>query len=492
MKKYLLETVVFTCGAMVMIYEIVGSRVVAPHFGTSIYVWTSLIGIILASLSTGYWLGGKLADKKPTYSSLAWIILIAAVLIGLTTLVKESILEFLLQLFDGMIMRTLWAAILLFAPASILLGMVSPYAVRLKLTAITTSGATVGRLYAISTVGSIAGTFLAGFFLIPFAGTTNILYMIAGILVITSLSLQLYTFKLGKTLPAILILIGIAGLTYLSNNRQTDVIDIDTKYNHVQIFDMDYWITGKPIKVMKVNDEYSSAMFPDNDSLVYEYTWYYQLAEHFKPDFKKTLIIGGAAYSYPKFYLLKYPKAHIDVVEIDPGLTRLAKEHFRLKDNPRMRIFHEDGRTYLNKCEEKYDVILGDAYKSLLAIPFQLTTIEAVQKKYEMLNEDGVVIENLISSQQGPAGEFMKAEVATFLEVFPQVYLFACHDPNNTEVLQSISMVALKSERLPSFSNPDPMLNEFLSHKIDIEIPSDVLILTDEYAPVEFFAMKIL
>lgn len=492
MKKYLLEIAIFLCGAIVMVYEIVGSRVVAPHFGTSIYVWTSLIGIILASLSTGYWLGGRLADKKPQYSSLAWVILLAAVLIGLTTLIKENILEFLVYIFDGMIMRTLFAAILLFAPASILLGMVSPYAVRLKLNSINTSGATVGKLYAISTVGSIIGTFLAGFFLIPFAGTTNILYLIAGVLALTSLSLHLHAFKFSRILPAIIVLLGSASLAYASNNKESDIINVDTRYNHVQIFDMDYWITGEPIKVMKINDEYSSAMFPDNDSLVYEYTWYYQLAEHFKPDFKTTLMIGGAAYSYPKYYLQKYPEAMIDVVEIDPDLTRLAKEHFRLKDDAHMRIFHEDGRTYLNKCEEKYDVILGDAYKSLLAIPFQLTTVEAIQKKYDMLNENGVVIENLIASIDGPAGAFMKSEFATFKEVFPQVFLFACHDPLDKDRLQSISMVALKSDQAPSFSNTDDMLQGFLDHKIDVVIPSDVIILTDEYAPVEYFAMKIL
>ena len=157
-----------------------------------------------------------------------------------------------------------------------------------------------------------------------------------------------------------------------------------------------------------------------------------------------------------------------------------------------MRIFHEDGRTYLNKCEEKYDVILGDAYKSLLAIPFQLTTVEAIQKKYDMLNENGVVIENLIASIDGPAGAFMKSEFATFKEVFPQVFLFACHDPLDKDRLQSISMVALKSDQAPSFSNTDDMLQGFLDHKIDVVIPSDVIILTDEYAPVEYFAMKIL
>jgi spermidine synthase len=492
MKKYLLEIAVFLCGAIVMVYEIVGSRMVAPHFGTSIFVWTSLIGIILASLSIGYWLGGKIADKKPTYANLAWIILFAAILIGFTTFIKEDVLGFILYLFDGMIMRTLWGTIILFAPASILMGMVSPYAVRLKLKNINTSGSTVGNLYAISTVGSIFGTFLSGFFLIPYLGTTNILYLISAILVLVSLSLYFNFRKKANILVSVLVLAG-AGLgAYAFHSEDKSMIEVDTRYNHVQIFDMNYWISGEPIKVMKVNDEYSSAMFPDNDSLVYEYSWFYRLAEHFKPDFSRTLILGGAAYSYPKFYLLKYPHASIDVVEIDPGLTELAKEHFRLKENPRMRIFHEDGRTYLNKSAEKYDVILGDAYKSLLAIPFQLTTKEAIQLKYDMLTEDGIVIENLIASIEGPASEFMKAEYATYKEVFPQLYFFACHDPDDPELLQSISMIALKSDKIPEFHNADPELNDYLLHRIYPDFSSDAMILTDDFAPVEYFALKAL
>ena len=489
MKKYFLEIAVFLCGAVVMIYEIAGSRVVAPHFGASIYVWTSLIGVILASLSIGYWLGGKIADKNPSFRNLSRIILISAILIALTTLVKEHILEFLTFSFHGMIMRTLLAAIILFSPASILLGMVSPYAVRLKLTSVQTSGATVGNLYAISTVGSILGTFMAGFFLIPFAGTSNILYLIAAILVIVAVSLY-FSFRNNPEMIISILLIGFIGSSIFIWNADSKIIDIDTKYNRVQIFEMDYWINGKPIQVMKVNDEYSSAMYPDNDSLVYEYLQYYRLAEHFCPHFSESLIIGGAAYSYPRYYLDHYPHATIDVVEIDAGLTKLAKEYFRLQEDPRMRIFHEDGRTFLNRQEKKYDVIFGDAYKSLLAIPFQLTTLEATQRKYDMLKDDGIVIENLISSIEGPSSEFMKAEIATYLEVFPQVFLFACHDPEDARLLQSISLVALKSDDKVTFTNSDKTLNSYLMNRVEPEIPEGTLILSDNYAPVEYFAKK--
>ncbi len=473
-----------------MIFEIVGSRVIAPYFGTSIYVWTSLIGVILGSLSAGYWLGGRLADKDPGFKALSRIILAAAIFIILATMLKGPVLAYLSEAFTDMIMRTLLAAIILFAPASLFLGMVSPYAVRLKLKTISSSGKTVGNLYAISTVGSILGTFLAGFVLIPFIGTTIILYIIAGTLVIVALSLG---FKfLGKSdLVMVILVLAVSGYDiYALNASEKQIIEADTQYNHVQIFEMEYWISGAPIKVMKVNDEYSSAMFPDNDSLVYEYAWFYQLAEHFKPGFGKTLLIGGAAYSYPKYYLGKYPAAYIDVVEIDPGLTELAREHFRLQDNPRLRIFHEDGRTFLNNSPEKYDVILGDAFKSLMSIPFQLTTREAARRKYDMLEQDGIVIINIIASMEGPASEFLHAEYVTYREVFPQVYIFACHNPEDPGLLQSISLIALKSAETPSFSSTDPLLSSLLDHRIELEISPDAMILTDDYAPVEYFTRK--
>lgn len=492
MKRGLLEIAVFLCGAIVMIYEIVGSRVVAPHFGTSLYVWTSLIGVILASLSAGYWLGGRLADRRPRFSTLSWIILFSAILIGLTTLVKDHVLYFLGSAFEGMMTRTLLGTIVLFAPASILLGMVSPYAVRLRVRAVTTSGATVGRLYAISTIGSIAGTFLAGFVLIPALGTTSILYVIAIILIMVSLSLYISFRNPGNLVVSVIMLAGLTAATVLHHNSRGNDIEVDTQYNHVRIFDTEYWISGEPIRVMKVNDEYSSAMFPGSDSLVYEYTWYYRLAGHFNPGFRSALLLGGAGYSYPKYYLGRYPHATIDVVEIDPGLTALAKEHFGLADDPRLRIFHEDARTFLNRHDGTYDVILGDAYKSLLAIPFQLTTLEAVRLKYGMLSDGGLVIENLIASLDGPASTFLKAQYATFREVFPRVYLFACHEPENREMLQSISLVALKSPEEPSFTSGDSLINALLGHRVLLQLSGEPVILTDDHAPVEYYAMKAL
>ena len=186
----MLEIAVFLCGAVVMVIELTGSRVLAPYLGTSLVVWTSLIGIILASLSIGYWWGGRLADRRPEARLLGRIILLSAFATAFMALIKTFVLGFLQAQSGGLHTAAMSATLLLFAPPSILIGMVSPFAVRLKLEDTQTSGRTAGKLYAISTIGSISGTFLAGFVLIPGLGSTNILLLMAAVLALASLLVE--------------------------------------------------------------------------------------------------------------------------------------------------------------------------------------------------------------------------------------------------------------------------------------------------------------
>lgn len=470
-----------------MIFEIVGSRVLGPYLGTSIFIWTSLIGIILGSLSLGYWLGGILADRRPSFSVLALIILLAALSIGLTTLVKETFLAFLPRLISGIKWQSITASVFLFAPASIFLGMVSPYAVRLKIKALQTSGATVGRLYAISTVGSIAGTFAAGFYLIPTMGTTNILMAITVLLALVSVSLFLADKKARNSIPPVILIFITVYFYFVNHSVARSWVDKDTQYNRVWIYDAVDQPTGKPIKFMRINNESSSAMFLDSEEPVFPYIRYYRLAEHFTPAFRSALILGGAAYSYPKYFLEKYPQATIDVVEIDPELTMMAREYFRLKDDPRMKIFHEDGRTFINRADPRYDVIYGDTFKSQYTLPWHLTTVEAARKTYEMLNEGGCVLLNIISSLSGDASVFLRAELATYREIFPYVYIFAVMDPNDLQIVQSTILVAVKSAKGPGWLNEDPELAGYLAHDVTDQVAADMPVLTDELAPVDYY-----
>ena len=489
MRKYFLEIVVFICGAVVMIYEIAGSRVLGPYLGTSIFIWTSLIGIILGSLSLGYWLGGRMADRNPSFTSLAWIIFLSSVLILATNVFKEPFLRLLPRVIPGIRWQSVLSALILFAPASVFLGMVSPYAVRLKLRNLATSGSTVGKLYAISTIGSIAGTFLAGFLLIPLIGTTNILF---SLVVIQSL-LALLCFFTGRistraVIPGIVILFAVYS-AFAANLRDKPYVDIDTPYSRVWVYDVTDEGSGKMVRYMRINNESSSAMFLDSDSLVFPYARFYGLAEYFSPGFRSSLMLGGAAFSYPKYFLREFPDASMDVVEIDPELTQIARAHFRLEDSPRLEVYHEDARTFINRMDKGYDVIFGDLFRSQYTLPWHLTTLEAVREYHRLLHEGGSMLVNIIASIQGPGSEFLAAEMATFREVFPYVHVFAVSDPGDLTGIQSMMLVAVK-QRPPAVDQTHEKFGEYLANDVTHLMDPGGMILTDEYAPVDYFMGK--
>ena len=487
--KYILEFAVFTCGAIVMVFELVGSRVIGPFLGTSLFVWTSLIGIILASLSLGYYLGGKQADKNASMSRLARIILLAAICIAITIGIKDVLLLFLQKNVGEIRIAAVIASIVLFMPASIYLGMVSPYAAKLKLSSLENTGRTIGNLYALSTAGSIFGTLFAGFYLIPFFGTNKLLIFLAIILVLISIILSLKT-KLKLKITVLLFLVmGLIAFNFLDTLLiKNGFIDLDTSYNRVFITDSRQQSRGLTIRKMGINNEAHSSMYLESDELVSEYAKSYHLIRHFYPDFKSCLMLGGAGYSFPKSYLKTYPNAKIDVVEIDPKVTQLAKDYFKLKEDPRLGIYHNDGRTYLNHTDKTYDVILGDAFNSSYSIPYQLTTQESAQKMHDILNEDGVVILNIISSIEGDSGKFFRSEYATFKAVFPQLLVYPLRDSKNGNTIQNIFLIALKSkDKIYPLTSDEIDINNRLEKFWHKDIPNDLPILTDDFAPVDYY-----
>ncbi len=481
--KFLIEFVVFISGAVVMVFEIVGSRVLWPYLGTSVFVWTSLIWTILASLSLGYYLGWKLADYKRNLTIFSYILFVASIFLLAVVMIKDDFLRYILWIYPYIKVNSIISSIVLFAPVSVLLGMVSPYAVSLKIENIEKSGSTVGNLYALSTLGSIFGTFSAGFFLIPTFGTNNILYSLVITLLLLSLLLSNKYFFKFRVLLIILVCLVIWMDTYITKSY----VDVDTQYSRVWIYDTKE--NGDKVRRLKINNSNSSSMYLDKKGLVYKYTRFYHLASHFVPNFQNVLFIWWAAYSTPKDFLRLYPKANIDVVEIDPKITELARKYFRLKDNPRLNIYHEDARIFLNNTKKKYDVIIWDAFKSN-SIPYQLTTQEVVQKKYDILNDKGVVILNIISSITGEKWQFFRAEYKTYKSIFPQVYVFLVYKNDTLEKVQNIILVALKSNKIPDFTSVNSELNWYLQNLYTGNIVDDMEILTDDYAPVDYYLNK--
>lgn len=474
-----------------MVYEIIGSRIVSPFIGTSTYVWTSLIGVILGALSLGYWLGGKMADRKPEIGVLATAVFAAGGLVSATILLKEVVLSFVAAANAGLEVKSLLAATFLFAPASTALGFVTPYAVRLKMQTVAESGSTVGRLYALSTIGSIAGTFAAGFFLIPFVGSVRTLYIIAGSLIGLSLLLAPFAFTRSGFMVLTLFVFSIIGSeagNYLLY-RAASLRDFDTEYSRVQLFQTTEPASGRKFQAMATDPYFvQSAMFLEGDDLVFQYNRFYHLLRYFRPDFRRTLMIGGAGFTFPSEYLRAYPWALIDVVEIDPKMTEVARRYFRLTDDPRLAIYNEDGRIFLNNTPTgKYDVILMDAFGSLFSVPYQLTTIEAVREIYRSLDDEGIIIFNLGSAIRGQGSRFLQAEFRTYREVFGDVLLFKVRPDYTDEQLQNLIIVACKNGCKTGRPPMDDYIEGLVARRYTADFPATLPILTDDLAPVEYY-----
>lgn len=491
-----LEIIVFVSGTVVMILELIGSRIMAPYLGTSIYIWASLIGVILGALTVGYYLGGRFSNIKPQISFLTSILFLAGIAILLIVLVKEPVLRSSMQL--GVRLGSITAALILFALPSLVLGMVSPYAIRLKIDNVEKSGGVAGNLYALSTVGSILGTFLAGFYLIPSFGSTQIIFGLSLVLLLASL---LGGRKLFKVIFLGLVIIVWCLYSWLGMTRVLPgfVYEGDSAYNHIRVFDGQNPADGKAIRILVLATEAHSVIYKDSDQLYSPYTRLYMLDTIFKPRISRAMTLGGGAYVWPLNFIRRSPDSQMTVVEIDPQVTAVAKKYFRLTDDARLKIIHEDGRIFLNQNKEIYDAIYGDAFASYFSIPFQLTTREAMKEIYDSLSPDGIFALNVISSLDGDKSLLFKAEYLTLKDFFPQVYIFPAYyyDGRNTDKHQNIILIATKSSQRLSkddmLKRADNDQKELVGHlwegPIDLK---NTRVLTDDYAPVDYYISKFL
>lgn len=490
MKRLLIETVVFIVGFCIMSLEIIASRVLAPYLGTSIIAWTSIIGMILTSLSAGYFLGGRYADKKATKERLGIVLVFASLYIFIFALFRTSILSFLTSIFkDLKTLSFIASGVFLFIP-NFLLGAVSPYAVRLKLHTIKETGRTMGNLYAISTLGSILGTFFTGYFLISNFKISKILVGICVVLVISSFLLFKDTKKnVNKLFLLILIVVMVTfGLSW--KPRGLGIYDVSSFYNRIIV--QNKVINDKPALILNtsrvnLDDGYEGGMYLGSDDLAIEYTKYYRLAFYFNPKIEDALMIGGGPYSYPKDFLKRHPNSYLDVVEQDPKITQVAKDFFGLKENDHLNIYTQEGRRFMDRNNKNYDAVLLDIFNSDSSVPFQTSTREFLEKVSSSLNDNGVVVSNVASSLLGDKGKFFRAEYRTFKEVFPKVYVFLVSKPNDYYAVQNIMIVALKGNLNVPLSGADGKTLSMLKTRYTGNVPHDMPVLTDDFAPVESY-----
>jgi spermidine synthase len=488
----------FLCGAAVMVLEMAGSRVVAPYMGTSLVVWTALIGIIMASLSAGYWLGGVAADLRPERKLLARIILLAAIFTALMALVANPLLSFLSSAFDSLYVSSVSAALLLFTIPGLLLGMVSPFIVRLAMRDVGTSGATVGRFSALSSAGSIFGTFLGGFVLISFFASGTILLLVAATLAFTALLIYRSVWKRAALLVVVFLAASVT--TEVSGMPWRLVGEhIETPYNHIWIAET-MRSSGRRVRIMMTDPEGAqSVMYTDNPTeLVSDYTKFYDLAFHYNPGAKKILMLGGGGYCVPRHVMEEHPDISMDVVEIDPGVTSAARRYFHLRGLPGLSIHHEDARIFLNRAakdprrRETYDAVFADVFGASYSIPFHLATVEAARAMYDMLTPGGVLISNVISSLEGPRSLVFQGIHASLASAFPRLLIFPAtrSEPQFRTSRQNIMIVAFKSPGdLPVVSPWDPRTAELLAHRWTRPWASSISPFTDAFAPVERYSL---
>ena len=489
----LIGFVVFVSGAIVMVLELVGSRLLAPYFGNSLFVWTSLIGVMLGFMALGGFLGGRLGDRYLSTKVLFWILLVTSVSISLVAFSERMLLPRFAEA-SGLRVAAVASAAVLFAIPSTLLGMVSPYCTRLRLHALANSGATVSSLYALSTIGSITGTFAAGFWLIANIGSHGLITWLAA--AVLALALLVATPLVWGRSAALAVALAVLNGAMLFPG--TAAGSFDTQYDRYFIDRETEVETMRPVVTLsRDTDSIESAMYTDNgEPFLLDYYRYYDLAMQSVPAVRRTLMIGGGTFSYPRHQLNMYPDSVTDAVEIDPALVDLARSTFLLADDPRMNILIEDGRTFLNNSTERYDVILLDAFKSASSIPYQLTTYESMLHCHRLLDDDGILAMNLIASVEGPGSRFLWAEYVTLKAIFPQVEVFAVYDVRDPMLVQNISVMASKSESISLIDTVERITPELAQQRIpESSVPDDleaIPLMTDDFAPVDQYLMDLL
>ncbi len=486
-EQNILSITVFITGATTMILELVGSRIISPYFGNTIFTWTSLIGIVLGSLSIGYWLGGKLADRQITLSKLSLILLINSATCSLIFLFANPILKFLFVEIKNIAIGTLISSILIFSLPSMIFGLIPPYVAKFKIKSLNNSGKAVGNLYALSTIGSICGTFLTGYYLLSFIGSFQIILLISIALILNSMLLNFSSLRIIKILLFFIYIWLLFTQKNVNLSKNTSIISsINSVYSTYFIADLPDKL-GRRRNLLDGFRGTQSSYIVSNDNLQVEYTKYFTVPACYKEN-KQVLMIGGGGFSYAKYFLKVFPENQLDVIEIDPKLTQLAEDYFQLpKNRPNVKIINSDGRTYLNSNSQIYNAIIVDAYDTV-SMPFHLTTKEALSKMHTSLSDNGIVIMNIVSSIKADKENLLQVKYNTFQTMFPLVELYKVNSSLDRHARQNIILIAYKNANKKTLENCLFKNEKLFNNKFVLNSKDKTAILTDNFAPVEFLS----
>lgn len=498
--RYFLLVLVFIAGMVSLGIEMCGPRLMAPYFGTSLFIWANQIGFTLLYLSIGYWIGGRLADRYPSTRVLCALTAVAALATGLIPFISKPVLDWsvsgLTTANASVFLSSMLAVILLFSVPTILLGMVSPYAIRLTMDRVGNAGTRAGSLYALSTVGSIIGAFLPVLVLIPAWGVRRTLFAACVVLLAASIWGLLPRERVMVSVPGALLLLPLLLPQIFSfgalKPQQDMIYDQESLYNYIQVFQ---YPNGVRTLVLNEGLATHSIYYPDR-ILTGDY-WDYYLAMPFfngingPQQLKRVAIIGLAGGTIARELTAAYGAVPIDGAEIDPSIIDVARKYFHMTE-PNLHTYAGDGRTFMRATPYKYDLVAVDAFHQPY-IPFQLTTEEFFQEIKAHLSPDGVLTLN--TAHVGNDYRLVQAFVNTLYQVFPSVYLFDVPSDGgstfaNTEIVATMRPSSLTTFRdtlrqVPEDSLLGSVANEVLPTGRDAKAQPGGVVFTDDRAPIE-------
>ncbi|MGE3798757.1 MAG: spermidine synthase [Thermomicrobiales bacterium] len=433
----MLMPIVFVGGMSSIGIELATSRLLAPYFGTSTFIWANLIGLTLAYLALGYYLGGRLADRYPSVRVLYSVTALAGFAAATIPFLARPVLRASLGAIDnvdaGAFYGSLIGVIILLAVPVTLFGFVTPFAIRLRATDIDSAGSNAGRVWALSTIGSIVGSFLPTLLLIPLVGTRNT-FLIMALLVIVISGIGLFSMPaprmgLGALLLAglVLLLNVTVGATPIKPPYRGELVaEAESAYHYIQV------LNENGVMLLALNEGHAIHSIFDPATPLTGGPWdYFTIAPLFlenAPPIERGLIIGLAGGTAARTVLDTYGGAHIDGVEIDAEIVEYGKQYFAL-DDPRISVAIEDGRYFLQTSSQHWDLIGIDAYRQPY-IPFHLTTSEFFEETASHLTSSGVVVVN--AGRNGSDYRLVDAIASTMLDVFPHVFLVDTREYDNT------------------------------------------------------------
>jgi spermidine synthase len=500
---------VFISSACIMIIEIVAGRMIARYLGSTLYVWTSVIGVVLGGIAIGNYIGGKIADAFPSRKTLAVLFGISSVACVVTIILNFAVGEWQLLALLPLPIHSLLHVALVFLLPSALLGTISPVIAKMALDLGLPQGNTIGSVYAWSAAGSILGTFLAGFVLISLMGTAAIVWTIGAILLLLGIAFwfRFIPFYPWAALFMVLAMLGVAPFNWAVTAGSA--VDLRARHDSSVLYEKESeycyiaveQLSKTPDTRQFVQDDqksHSRIIMSDIENLQYTYTQTFAAITEMlatPTDTRSFLSIGGGGFVFPRYLATKYPKSTVDSVEIDPAVTEAAIAAFGLARNSSIRIHNADARNYVKSlAEEKkrsgssrsFDFIYGDAFGASF-VPFQLVTKEYNDMIRSLLSPNGAYIVNTVDVYT--SGEFLGAFINTMRKTFPFVYVISEH----MHFIMGSNFVIVGSNREIDIKKIRP--NKQLAGKdiwfLDIYQVNSLVrkasgkIFTDDYAPVE-------